>query len=90
MHRIKCKRGGRVEGQKGRWKGINKQEFQEGGGEEEVKQLCDNYFYIGMDRIAVLPRDYRVGVRKIRILGVSPCVDFISTKLAADYDLPNR
>ena len=44
MHRIKCKRGGRVEGQKGRWKGINKQEFQEGGGEEEVKQLCDNYF----------------------------------------------
>ena len=80
----------RGKGQKGRWKGINKQEFQEGGGEEEVKQLCNNYFYIGMDRIAVLPRDYRVGVRKIRILGVSPCIDFISTKLATDYNLSNH
>ena len=38
----------------------------------------------------VMARDYRVGVHKIRILGISPCVDYISTKLAADYDLPNR
>ena len=52
--------------------------------------MCEVFFISAVYELIDYWQRYRVKVNKLIILAISGCVDFITTKLAADSNIPNR